>query len=228
MKNILISSLAITCFVIVGCTDSSNNGHPDSSVYYEVETFPKKTSNDCRKGMARIYDECSNQEKILEAALKKGNETGKTVLLVIGAEWCIWCHVFDKYIKGHSRNFNYKWVYEGDDQQWEMKETENLNAMNESKALNKYVSENFVIAHIENYYAPGGDAVIRKTGYDPKNIKFIPYLISLHKNGKYAAHMLAYNAIPGLEIRHDGGEEFRGFDRNILLAELKKLRKNSK
>lgn len=36
--------------------------------------------------------------------------------------------------------------------------------------------------------------------------------------------MLAYDAIEGLEIREDSGEEYRGFDRDILLAELKKLR----
>ena len=36
--------------------------------------------------------------------------------------------------------------------------------------------------------------------------------------------MKAYDAIKGLELREDSGKEYRGFDRTILLTELKKLR----
>ena len=43
----------------------------------------------------------------------------------------------------------------------------------------------------------------------------------------YADHMLAADAIPGLEIRQDSGEEYRGFDRNILIEELIKLKSAS-
>jgi len=102
----------------------------NKSIYYNVETFPGSVSSDCRDGVAKIYDECLSQKSILKQAISRGQKTGKTVLVVYGAEWCIWCHVFDKYIKGHSHRFKYQWQYhDGENQKWKMKERENKNAM---------------------------------------------------------------------------------------------------
>ena len=195
---------------------------------YPIESFPEAISKDCRNGEAKVYDECSDQGILLKKALIKANSTGKSVLIVYGAEWCIWCHVFDKYIKGESRLFFLKWKdRENEDSYWMMQEQQNKNAEIEAENLNKYVSENFIIAHVEGYYSPNGNDVIEKTGFDISKLKVLPYLIVLNMQGKYAGDMLPYNAIKGLEIREDSGEEYRGFDRMILLNELSKLRELS-
>jgi hypothetical protein len=196
---------------------------------YKVESFPKFVSKVCRNGIANIYDECSDQNTILGDAMKQATESNKSVLLVYGAEWCIWCHVFDKYINGASRKFQYHWEYEeGETSVWEMVEKQNANAEKEAEELNKYVSENFVIAHIEGYHSPNGMEVIANTGFDSSLIQVLPYILVLNSKAEYAGHMLPYNAIEKLEIREDSGEEYRGFDRKVLLSELTKLRNISK
>ena len=197
----------------------------NESIYHEVESYPEQISSSCREGVAQIYDECSDQSVILNRAIKRSKETGKTVLVVYGAEWCIWCHVFDKYVKGHSRKFNYEWQYhDGENLDWKMKERKNKNAKSEAEKLNKFVSQNFILVHIESYRSPNGAETARATGFDPDNFSYIPLIFSLDHSGDYAAHMLAYDAIPGLEIRKDGWRDYRGFDRNILLSELVELR----
>lgn len=69
--------------------------------------------------------------------------------------------------------------------------------------------------------------MIDNIGYENEAVKFYPYIIALDKDGQYAAHMLAYDAIEGLEIRESGGREYRGFDRTLLLNELTSLRTRS-
>jgi len=158
--------------------------------------------------------------------MKTARKSGKSVLIVYGAEWCIWCHVFDKYVNGESRRFNYKWQYhDGENMTWEMLEKQNQNAEKQALQLNKYVSENFVIAHIESYYAPNGPQVISNTGYDADKIEGLPFFIVLNSSGRYAGHMRPTDAIKNLEIRSDSGEDYRGYDRKILLRELAALRK---
>ncbi len=197
----------------------------NESIYFKVETYPEQISASCRDGIAQIYDECSDQSEIINRALKRSKATGKTVLVVYGAEWCIWCHVFDKYVKGHSRKFNYEWQYhDGENLDWKMKERKSKHAKSRAEKLNKFVSQNFILVHIESYRSPNGAEAARNTGFDPDSFSYVPVIFSLDHSGYYAAHMLAADAIPGLEVRKDGWRDFRGFDRDILLSELTKLR----
>ncbi len=190
-----------------------------------VEMVPESISKDCRGGIANVYDECSDQTLILQDALARANRSGKSVLVVYGAEWCIWCHVFDQYVKGGFRKFEYKWQFhDGDNLQWKMIERESRNARQEAYDLNKYVSDNFVIAHVEGYHAPNGEEAMAQTGVDTSKLFFMPYIVVLDSKGKLAAEMQPSNAIEKLEVREDSGEEYRGYNRIILLAELKKLR----
>ena len=74
--------------------------------------FPQAIDPGCRGGRAQIYDECSSQFDVLNAAMAEAERTGKIVMVVYGAEWCIWCHVFDKYLAGQTGTFKYN--LEGD------------------------------------------------------------------------------------------------------------------
>jgi len=226
---LVIGILAVSGVVFLGLSPSSSGetyADADNGLL-PVETYPEKIRMDCRNGVAKVYDECSDQRPILARALRRANETGKSVLLVYGAEWCIWCHVFDKYINGQSRRFDYEWEYEGDTVEWQMRERANADAEEQARALNRYVAENFVIAHIEGHYSPNGLEVIEDIGFDTTKVTFLPFIFVMDGSGKYAGHMLAYDAIPGLEVRKDSGEDYRGFNRPILLRELKELRRQA-
>jgi len=73
-----------------------------------------------------------------------------------------------------------------------------------------------------------GREAVNSTGIDADSFPYVPVIFALDSEGAYSSHMLAYDAIPGMEIREDSGREFRGFDRDILRSELAKLRENAK
>ncbi|MEO1321244.1 MAG: hypothetical protein AAFV30_11895 [Pseudomonadota bacterium] len=190
-----------------------------------VTVVPASVSKDCHGGVARIYDECSDQSELLAEALQLANASGKTVLILYGAEWCIWCHVFDKYVKGQSRRFKYQWHFpDGYEEQWDMHERENRQAEAQAKQLNEYVAENFVIFHLEYYFSPNGEAVLASTGFDAASVEVVPQVLVVDERGTFIAGMDDYASIAKLEIREDSGREFRGFDRPTLLRELVALR----
>ncbi|MEZ5470280.1 MAG: thioredoxin family protein [Marinicella sp.] len=194
----------------------------------EIVTFPAAIEPTCREGVAKIYDECGSQQMVLNQALQAAKQTDKTVLISYGAEWCIWCHVFDQYVKGSSREFDYQWQYhDGENLSWSMQEKANKNAETEAQALNHYFADNFVLAHIESYYSVDGEQVLFDLGYDVDSIVGVPLILVLDQNGQIADRMKSSNQLIGLEIRSDSGREFRGYDRKLLLAELKRLKKSS-
>lgn len=190
-----------------------------------VTVVPASVSKDCRGGVARIYDECSDQSELLAEALQLANASGKTVLILYGAEWCIWCHVFDKYVKGQSRRYKYQWQFpDGYEERWDMRERENRQAEAQAKQLNEYVAENFVIFHLEYYFSPNGEAVLASTGFDAASVEVVPQVLVVDGRGTFVAGMDDYSSIAKLEIREDSGKEYRGFDRPTLLRELVALR----
>lgn len=219
-------SVLLVMFIISlsGCSDQKTI----TVSLKNVSSFPKAIDNACRKGVAKIYDECGSQQNILHDALQVAKESNKTVLISYGAEWCIWCHVFDRYIKGYSRRFDYQWqYYDGENLSWTMIETIKNNTEADAQALNHYFAENFILAHIESFHAPDGEQVLIDLGYDVDSIVGVPLIITLDHVGQIAGKMKSTKELIGLEIRSDNGREFRGYDRKLLLTELKRLRKIS-
>ena len=65
-----------------------------------------------------------------------------------------------------------------------MREKSNRKAEQQAIALNEFVAKNFVVAHIEGYYAPNGANVIDRIGFDSNKIKFMPYIFSFDEPGR--------------------------------------------
>ena len=189
-----------------------------------ISSYPEVISKDCNDGNAKLYNECADQTVILTQAIAAAEQQDKNVLIIYGGEWCIWCHVLDRYFKGQFRTFDYQWRDStGDMSQWLMREEIGTNDIVNAVRLNHFVANNFVIAHIDGSYA-NGDEAIAMTGLDPDSIYYYPYVIALDKNGKYAGNMPSTDAIEDFEIRESGGEEFRGYNRKILLEQVTKLK----
>lgn len=239
IKSRFITLLTLSAFtpLIVSCMSpdkpiknnaidlvATTKDQPTTPHILPITHFPIVLPKDCNDGAAKLYDECSDQVSILKDAISAARTENKKVLIVFGGEWCIWCHVLDNYFHGKFRSFDYQWRYsDGDIQEWSMREKVSPADIEDARVLNEYVANNFVVAHIENVYANGNEAVAL-TGFDPENIYYYPFIVALNSNGKYASNMVSTDAIKGFEVRKSGGEEFRGYDRRILLNQLKKLK----
>ncbi len=156
-----------------------------------VTIVPEGPSPDCGNGQAKLYDECSDQFELLNQAKQLAKEENKVVLVSYGAEWCKWCHIF----------------------------VDTVLANSETDALNAFVSQSFVIVHIDATYATNGGTVLHKTGAGRAYGIGLPFFYSLNDAGMYAGHIVNQRVL----IPRNQGAPEDGFDRQKLLADLKLL-----
>lgn len=194
----------------------------ESTEAKKVEIYPKKLDLNCGDGAAQIYDECGNQLDLLNEAIDAAHKQNKRVLMVYGAEWCIWDHVFNQYIQGHLGQFRYKFRLDGKLQQWDMQESVKPDDYENAKKLQQFVAENFVVVNIEAEHTNGKE-VLSHIGM-PEEIYYFPTIMVLDKSGKFKGKMPSSGSIPGFQIRQSGTEEYRGYDRKILLEQLSLLK----
>jgi thiol:disulfide interchange protein len=50
--------------------------------------------------LVSTYDPSRNAEADLTSALALAQSTGRNVLLDVGGDWCVWCHILDRYLAG--------------------------------------------------------------------------------------------------------------------------------
>ncbi len=179
--------------------------------------FPAEISQDCRGGLAALYDECGSQFDVLADAKAEAARSGRIVLVIYGAEWCIWCHVLSAHLDGQVGIFSYQF----DGQAALLMEGEGLDP-EAAKALAAYVDETFVIAHIEGERAIDGDFVLRKTGAWEAYEKWIPFAYAL-KDGQFAAGLGQTEHGQDLLIRREGPLWYRGYDRAVLMQALRRM-----
>jgi hypothetical protein len=189
----------------------------------EITTVPAEFDKSCRRGRAKLYDECSDQLRVFEAATRLAAAENKVLLVCYGAEWCIWCHVFAKYIHGERTRFEYTY---GSPNAPEAQQTstiyerEKQDVTKEAAELSDFVGRSFVVVHVDGQYAPNGIAVLEQSGAAPYMGNSIPFIFTVDRNGRYAAHFNHELA----EIRRDTHDWYRGYDRRKLLTELQRMR----
>jgi hypothetical protein len=185
-------------------------------------SFPDKIDPHCRDGKATIFDECGDQVALFEAALARANAENKVLLVEYGAEWCIWCHVFDAHINGQRDTFSYTY---GTPEEPEARDTRTFHEGSgadpaAAKSLRDLVVAPFVVVHIDYQYAPNGDAVIEASGAKPFFPGGLPFVYTVDREGRFAAvfeHDVA-------EKRRDTGDWYRGYDRAALTQQLTEMR----
>ena len=187
------------------------------------ESFPTAIASDCRGGSARLFDECGDQLAILADGQARAAATGKTLLVSYGAEWCIWCHVLHKYLAGEVRVFEYDFEMD-DGTRLQGALFERANPKRDAAALEAYAAENFVLVHIENRFSPNGVKVLEALGADVHFTGALPFTFSV-VGGAFNRKLPDSIDMPEIEIRRDTDDWFRGYDRRILLDQLKVLRK---
>ena len=184
-----------------------------------IISFPQFLSKTCRNGRAKLYDECGDQMDILRSAARKAAVDGKVMLVSYGAEWCIWCHVFDAYIHGGIKQFSYTFASPSAIETRRnavLYERAAIDVSGEATKLQQYVADHFVIAHIDAQYAPNGRTVLTSTGAAKHDNGWLPFIFTVKVDGQFAAQ-LDHGLV---ESRRDTADWYRGYHRVNLLKVL--------
>jgi hypothetical protein len=179
-----------------GLTPTAQADETETSL--PITHFPAVTSPGCRNGAAKLFDECGSQVKIFEAALTESRRSKRVLIVSYGAEWCIWCRVFDAYVAGQVGQFEYRL----EDGRARFNEFASEAMRKDAINLNRLVSEGFVIAHIENRFSADGEAVLDRTGAVNHFDGRIPFVFSVTPAGKFAATFNGDIA----EVRREGAD----------------------
>jgi len=217
--------LILRVLLIVCAHSSLSFADEITSERLSIDSFPKALDPNCRDGSARLYDECRSQQSIFSEALELATTSKKAVLIVYGAEWCVWCFKLDDRLHGEYSHSVYQYRQDANTKKWSLESHEDIEGVKDAVALNRFVAEHFVIAHIEGHFSSDGNQVIDDIGYNSADITFVPYLLSVNTSGQYAAHLPAYEAMRESPYRTDEGKAYREFDSKVLLLALQTLHK---
>lgn len=185
--------------------------------------FPAAIDPQCRDGKARMFDECTDQSVLFEQALSRAAADNKVLLVELGAEWCIWCHVFEAHINGEYDKFRYTYGRPEDPEARYTTSFEEGPQWSDAQAageLRDFVAENFVVVHIDLQYAPNGMDVLSDTGAVEHYKGGVPFVFTVDRQGQ-AAGVFNHDTV---ERRREDANWYRGYDRRGLISQLTAMR----
>ena len=121
-----------------------------------VTAFPTSLDKTCRDGRAKTYDQCGDQFAMYEDAFAAAQEEEKVLLVSLGAEWCVWCHVFAHTVAA------------------------------EGAPLETFAAERFVIVHIDAQYGENHEKVLRASAADTVYTGGLPLIFVVAADGTFA------------------------------------------
>ena len=87
--------LPALCLVIVLSTSASITSISASSIPATQSTVDK-------------YDPKRDPAKDIQDAIVEAGKTGKRILLEVGGEWCVWCHIMDRYFEENPKLLEFR------------------------------------------------------------------------------------------------------------------------
>lgn len=200
---------------LASCTDE-----PVPKLQQIYTGFPESIDPQCRDGTATIYDECGDQLALFHEALARANAENKVLLVEYGAEWCIWCHVFNAYINGDKGRFRYTYASAKEPEAWSTRTFEEDDDVAGAEELRDFVARHFVVVRIDAQYAPNGADVLEQSGAAEHFGGGLPFVFTVDTHGHYAATFEG----KGLEKRRGSFNWYRGFHRDTMLRVLTSMR----
>jgi thiol-disulfide isomerase/thioredoxin len=206
-----LAAVAACVLLTAACTgEAAAPAIPQSeiaAVAAGIVSYPLSLDPACRDGRAIAYDQCSNQLDLYQSALDQARAEKKALLVIIGAEWCGWCRAFDAHLKGATGRFD------------RLSKDKRGDVSKAALSLVPYLSENYVVVHIEDDYAPGAEAVVASANAQAYFQEKYPTIFAVGPDGKFAAKL----DHPHVKIQKSAPEPYQGYDRRLVLEELKRL-----
>lgn len=213
-RNIAIVVLTVA-FVTVQGISALAEGHTAGTV------LPVMPVADCRGERAKLYDECGSQVALYETAMQRARDEGKVLLVSYGAEWCIWCHVFESYVMGEHTEFTHTYSDQSDQQRYTstLFERPTDSPVLMASIIRDFVAERFVLVHIENRYSADGAEVLALSEADEAFWGGLPFIYAVDAQGQFVGEFSSTLT----ETRRDTGDWYRGYDRGLMQKELQRL-----
>lgn len=100
MKRLLLPlKLTVFCLLLTACVLAQDQGMQKTEPRKANQTQGGADPGDGKYIPVHKYDPARNAEQDINAALREASRTGKHVLLEVGGEWCIWCHILDAFFE---------------------------------------------------------------------------------------------------------------------------------
>ena len=163
---------------------------------YGLSTYPDvaRTCPHLPKGQ---FARCVAQSDILNSASARARTNGKRVLVLVGADWCAWCLVLNRYIDG-----------------WADPAMEPMAAgtAGDADTLARFVARNFVVAEL-NADSTDIQETLKRAQLTPGALRELP-----------AAFVISHGAVQVVDFRRaelTKGANFKGYSRLALLRILR-------
>jgi len=121
-----------------------------------VISYPETLDPDCRDGRAKLYDECGDQLALFDEAFARAQAENKILFVNYGAEWCVWCHVFDR------------------------------TTTKPGAPLEAFTAERFIMVHIDAQHGLNHKGVLAQTKADTIYTGGLPLLFVVAPDGVFA------------------------------------------
>lgn len=162
---------------------------------YGLATYPD-AARTCPHLPRGQFARCVAQSDILNSASARARTSGKRILVLVGADWCVWCAVLNRYIDG-----------------WADPALEPMAAgtAGDADTLARFVARNFVIAEL-NAESTDIEETLKRAQLTPGNLRELP-----------AAFVISHGAVQVVNFRR---AEIRrgstqGYSRTALLNILR-------
>lgn len=111
MKRLLPSlKLSAFCLILAFGVQAQERGKQKSSSpkASQAQQQGKGKAGSGKYVPVHTYDPARNAEQDIRDAVAEADRAGKRVLLEVGGEWCIWCHIMDAYFEKNPELLAYR------------------------------------------------------------------------------------------------------------------------
>jgi hypothetical protein len=174
---------------------AGNGAVPPRVNPYGLSTYPD-AARTCPHLPQGQFARCVAQSDILNAAAARARSSGKRVLVLVGADWCVWCGVLNRYIDG-----------------WADPAMEPMAAgtAGDADTLARFVARNFVVAEL-NADSTDIEETLKRAQLTPAALRELP-----------AAFVISHNAVQAVDFRRAelNRGATKGYSRTALLRILR-------